>query len=127
MPKGIRTVGVLTKPDTIEERCHVPWIRILKNESHRLHHGYFIVKNPTKVELEENISFKQARKNEAAFFNDEPWTEVKKDRMGINKLKSFISSLLIKKLEECVPTLYRKIEVMLSDIDDKLRGLHVCF
>jgi hypothetical protein len=31
-PKGERTVGVLTKPDTIEKACHQQWFDVLEGK-----------------------------------------------------------------------------------------------
>lgn len=28
-PSGVRTLGVLTKPDAVEEGCHAPWVDML--------------------------------------------------------------------------------------------------
>lgn len=28
-PKGLRTLGVLTKPDQVEEGCHAQWLQVL--------------------------------------------------------------------------------------------------
>ncbi len=53
---AIRTLGVLTKPDQIEPRCHKNWQSVISGESFALKMGYFMVKNPSQIELEENMS-----------------------------------------------------------------------
>jgi hypothetical protein len=50
-PEGQRTVGVLTKPDTIEEACHAPWLAVLKGERYPLRLGYFLVRSPSQAQL----------------------------------------------------------------------------
>jgi hypothetical protein len=32
-PQGLRTIGVLTKPDTIEAGTHQPWVKVLQVRS----------------------------------------------------------------------------------------------
>ncbi|CAG8597440.1 2253_t:CDS:2, partial [Racocetra fulgida] len=61
---GIRTLGVLTKPDTIEEGTHDKWLKIMKNEAHKLDLGYFVVKNPSQKHLNDGITFEEAREDE---------------------------------------------------------------
>ena len=48
-PKGKRTIGVLTKPDRIEDNCHQLWLDILHGTRLPLELGYFVVRNPTQV------------------------------------------------------------------------------
>ena len=31
-PKGVRTIGVLTKPDQVEEGCHGQWLQVLQGK-----------------------------------------------------------------------------------------------
>ena len=61
---GRRTLGVLTKPDTIEEGTHEAWLKIMRGETHKLALGYYVVKNPKPSELKKGITFDKARENE---------------------------------------------------------------
>ncbi|CAG8691555.1 9646_t:CDS:2, partial [Scutellospora calospora] len=63
-PGGIRTLGVLTKPDQIEEDTHDIWLRILRGEAYKLDLGYYIIKNPSKKQLNDGITFEEAREDE---------------------------------------------------------------
>lgn len=56
-PAGLRTVGVLTKPDTIEQGCHDLWLDVLGNRKCQLAHGYFVIKNPSKSEIDKQLTF----------------------------------------------------------------------
>ena len=62
--QGLRTIGVLTKPDTIEKGTHSSWTKILRGDAHQLALGYYVVRNPIPIELKEGISFERARENE---------------------------------------------------------------
>jgi hypothetical protein len=46
---GMRTIGVLTKADTIEPGTHENWLKVLKGETYPLKLGYFCVVNPSQV------------------------------------------------------------------------------
>lgn len=41
-PEGKRTIGVLTKADTVEAGEENGWISVLRNEKNPLRHGYFV-------------------------------------------------------------------------------------
>jgi hypothetical protein len=62
--QGHRTIGVLTKPDTIEDGTHGTWMKIMRGDAHKLALGYYVVRNPQPKELKEKITFEQARQNE---------------------------------------------------------------
>lgn len=68
-PAGLRTVAVLTKPDTIEKDCHHRWLPLLRNDPpYTLKLGYFCVRNPTQAELNEGVSDDGAHRFEKQFF-----------------------------------------------------------
>lgn len=46
---GLRTIGVLTKADTIEAGTHNNWLRVLQGQNYPLTLGYFCVVNPSQV------------------------------------------------------------------------------
>jgi len=46
---GLRTIGVLTKADTIEPGTHGTWLRVLQGSHYRLKLGYYCVVNPSQV------------------------------------------------------------------------------
>lgn len=46
---GLRTIGVLTKADTIEAGTHDNWLRVLQGKKYPLTLGYFCVVYPSQV------------------------------------------------------------------------------
>ncbi len=100
-------VGVLTKPDTLQPGEESDWLDILHDRKHRLHHGYFVTKQPGPQELLENLDHTVARKREAIYFaNTLPWRNVlqtTKSRVGVPHLTSHLSKLLTDRISEaCV-------------------------
>lgn len=94
-PQGNRTIGVLTKPDLIPEDNHPAWLDILSGKAHPLRLGYYGVKNPGTKELQGGVSNAEARKREAVFFAQEPWSTLPvKGRLGTAGLANKLSSLL---------------------------------
>ncbi|KAJ3559503.1 hypothetical protein NM688_g304 [Phlebia brevispora] len=94
---GLRTIGVLTKPDLIQAGEEDAWLRVLEGASHHLKHGYYIVKQPSPQDLADGISFEEARQKEAMFFeNNFPWCTkpTLRNRMGTPNLTKELSRLL---------------------------------
>ena len=92
-PKGQRTLGVLTKPDLMDEGAEHNVIDIVKGKSHQLHLGWCVVRNPGQKDL---MASKEERDSiERAFFQTkDPWTKIDKDRAGTDALRSRLVEIL---------------------------------
>ncbi|KAL7276404.1 hypothetical protein RUND412_000609 [Rhizina undulata] len=113
-----RTIGALTKPDTVMSGEYGQWINILRGNAHRLKHGYFVTKQPSQEQLVRSISHAEARAQETEFFsNTEPWrTELSdlKERFGTQALQSYLANefgeLIRKTLPGIVETIQRQVD-----------------
>lgn len=89
-----RTVGVLTKPDRIQDGESLSqWIQILENKRFLLGLGYFVVKNNPDPLVDHTI----ARTEEDDFFRNPPWSTGLKqfrNRFGTLQLQAFLSDRL---------------------------------
>jgi hypothetical protein len=96
-PRGRRTLGVLTKPDRIEEGVFHIWKPILEGTEQKLTHGYYVVKNPDPTQISK-MTHEQARKAERHYFeHNKKWSllgSAVKSRLGSAKLANRLSSLL---------------------------------
>lgn len=72
-PTGKRTLGVLIKPDRIEDGTFHIWEPILEGTD--LFHGYYVVKNPDPTQLGQ-MSHEEARASEAEFFQGNRWSSM---------------------------------------------------
>ncbi|KAI0243790.1 hypothetical protein L0F63_000214 [Massospora cicadina] len=126
-PQGERTIGVLTKPDTIEAGCHDTWFQVLNNRRYKLKLGYYIIKNPTKQELDEKVTFKEAREREKIFFKvNSPWNTASasaKERMGVDRLSEALSIRLTELIEESLPSMREKVNELLDIAQKELAAL----
>jgi hypothetical protein len=90
--------GVLTKPDRIPRSEESKWLRIVRNESHPLLHGWYCVKHPDSIELASQLGWVEARsRGEAFFVQTEPWASLGfpyRQRLGTAKLTQKLSDLL---------------------------------
>jgi hypothetical protein len=48
---GSRTIGVLTKADTIEPGTHSNWLKVLQGHNYPLRLGYYCVVNPSGEQI----------------------------------------------------------------------------
>ncbi|KAJ3159370.1 hypothetical protein HDU86_001688 [Geranomyces michiganensis] len=112
-PHGMRTLGVLTKPDTIEAGTHDRWLQIMLGHQYALKLGYWMIKNPTKADLDKNITFEDARKMEEAFFSGQlPWSTIRRqlDRFGVDSLRRELSRQLTMLTEMSIPDMQSRTE-----------------
>ena len=93
-PQGIRTIGmlsinlicnalipwvagVLTKPDRIPPGDEPSWIPYIRNEKEALENNWFSVKQPSTQDLQQKITWAQARQKETDFFaSTAPWSDI---------------------------------------------------
>ncbi|GJE98371.1 P-loop containing nucleoside triphosphate hydrolase protein [Phanerochaete sordida] len=124
--EGLRTIGVLTKPDTIQRGEEDAWLRILEGASHPLKHGYFVTKQPSPMELEEKVSFSEARRREKVFFEETaPWCHKSglSDRMGTPHLTKALSKLLGGVINSALPALRAELKESLQDVARRTAAL----
>ncbi|KAJ3192762.1 hypothetical protein HK101_005998 [Irineochytrium annulatum] len=112
-PQGTRTIGVLTKPDTIESGTHDRWLQILLGHNYQLKLGYWMVKNPNKADLDRRIRFDEARAKEETFFaSHPPWSNLRHqlDRFGVDSLRREMGRQLALLTDASLPDLKQKTE-----------------
>ena len=122
-PTGSRTIGILTKIDTIEHGLEQEWIKVLQNKKYPLKLGYVAVKNPNQQELMKNLSYQQTRRLEQQQFEKEPWSllsEEIKERYGAMSLTRILSdtlgSLIVKQLPSMKEIIEHKLVVCQTEL-----------
>lgn len=91
--KGQRTLGVLTKPDLVDEGAEQNIVDLIKGKSHKLSLGWQIVRNPGQKELLALSSDRHVE--ERSFFNSRnPWARLEKNKVGIEALQNRLREIL---------------------------------
>ena len=91
--KGERTLGVLTKPDLVDEGAEPAIMDIVEGRSHALNLGWCIVRNSGQQQLKDTTAERHAR--EKLFFTGvAPWNKLPKDRVGIPALHTRLVDIL---------------------------------
>lgn len=118
-----RTLGVVTKPDTLVRSNITQWNRILDNQAYAMGMGYFVVKNEPDPAVDHEI----ARQSETAFFetNSIFVNELYafRDRFGTTKLQDFLSRKLTLQIRNHLPVIQSKIDERVSLVDRRLAEL----
>ncbi|RPB08693.1 P-loop containing nucleoside triphosphate hydrolase protein [Morchella conica CCBAS932] len=122
-PEGVRTVGVLTKPDAIQPGDEGRVIDTALNKVTVLHHGWFIVRNRSTDEVKRNISNAERLENEANLFKKDPWRTLPRDRVGVPALEKFLQRLLFDHVRKEFPKMVQEIDAMMEDCERELGAL----
>lgn len=123
-PKGQRTIGVITKPDLIDDGAEREVAAVLSNRRKPLKLGYVMVKNRSQREVEQNVSAQEARRNEESFFaGHEVFSSMDKSNFGVGNLVKKITSVLISRIHDALPEMRQEIVSLLEKASAELESL----
>ncbi|KAH3962145.1 hypothetical protein HBI25_218320 [Parastagonospora nodorum] len=120
---GVRTVGIITKPDLINKGTESRVASLAKNlDRVKLKLGFFMLKNPSPLDISNGLTWEQRQLQEALFFNTSPWKEqdIDESRVGIDNLRNFLQELLDNHIELELPKVRKEVEVLLRATESKL-------
>jgi hypothetical protein len=120
-PKGVRTLGVLTKPDLVDKGGEENVMSLVQGKRNTLRLGYCIVRNRGQSEL--GVDSAERHKKEKIFFSTEPWAKLDRDRVGTTALQSRLQDLLIDITRREFPKVQAQIVQQLSSCRKRLEAL----
>ncbi|KFY07961.1 hypothetical protein V492_06685 [Pseudogymnoascus sp. VKM F-4246] len=120
-PKGLRTLGVLTKPDLVDKGAEDQVIDLVMGRRNKLKLGYCIVRNRAQQEL--NTDSDSRTRTESNLFKTAPWCLLPKHRVGIDALKFRLRDLLSEIIQREFPKIKRQIEEELHSCKKQLSQL----
>lgn len=123
---GLRTVGIITKPDLINDGTESRVAKLAKNADRtKLKLGFFLLKNPRPIDLEKGMTTVERRTTETQFFASPPWNKVGLDpsRVGIDNLRVFMQDLLDRHIERELPKVRKDVAQLLNEINMELMDL----
>lgn len=107
-PDGLRTIGVLTKLDLMDEGTDAR--EILENKLVPLRRGYVGVINRSQKDIEGRKDIKAALAAERKFFLTHPSYRHMADRLGTPYLQKVLNQQLTNHIRECLPALRDKMQ-----------------
>ncbi|KAH9937926.1 P-loop containing nucleoside triphosphate hydrolase protein [Epithele typhae] len=127
-PSGERTIGVMTKPDTLSAgstKARDLWLEVLEGRRHPLRHGYYCTRQPDDDERARGVSGIAARDAELAFFRSTPpWaTSSHQRRFGTTHLVQNVSKLLTQIIRKALPTIREQVALNLAGCTSHLDRL----
>ncbi|KIW65525.1 hypothetical protein, variant, partial [Phialophora macrospora] len=120
---GERTVGIITKPDLINQGSERRIALLASNkDSTKLKLGFFLVKNPAPNELTRGVTSEQRQREEIQYFHAPPWKEQSLDpgRLGIVALRKYLQKLLDRHIEKELPKVRSDVRKLLEQTEFNL-------
>ncbi|KAI9675257.1 MAG: hypothetical protein M1817_001159 [Caeruleum heppii] len=122
-PAGQRTVGIITKPDLINESTEGRIALLAANkDTTKLKLGFFLLKNPSPSQLKAGISLDERKRSEYEFFSSKKWKTLGLDmhRVGIDRLRAFLQDLLDSHIERELPKVRAETKTLLAQTENQL-------
>ena len=102
---GVRTLGVLTKPDLVDRGAEHNVVNLITGREHQLRLGWHLLRNAGQAELQNAIEARQQA--ETDFFNVvAPWKDLDKDKVGINSFRARLQEVLSDHIRREFPKVY---------------------
>ncbi|KAF2736480.1 dynamin GTPase [Polyplosphaeria fusca] len=121
-PEGIRTFGILTKPDLMDKGSEDSAISLVEGKTHQLRLGWHILRNPGQSEL--SCSPKERLDLEKNFFSHEhPWSTLDEGKLGIEPLRDRLQEILGDHVRREFPKVKAEISQMLKQAERTLKSL----
>ncbi|KAK7679580.1 hypothetical protein QCA50_017290 [Cerrena zonata] len=127
-PEGHRTIGVLTKPDTLTAgavKVRELWLDVIEDRRHKLKYGYYCTRQPDEDERMRGITVDEAPIAEERFFSQTaPWSSSSyRHRFGTKHLVESLSMLLSKVIVESIPKLVQEVQLHLDGCEAQIAAL----
>ncbi|KDN66110.1 putative interferon-induced GTP-binding protein Mx1 [Colletotrichum sublineola] len=121
--EGIRTMGVLTKPDLATERATQQIVcELIEGKRHQLRLGYCIVKNRSADD--DTSTLRDRNMSENAFFSTTPWARLKSTkRVGVNSLSVRLRDLLRDVSKKEFKNVAEEVHRMLQENESELERM----
>ncbi|KAF7898456.1 hypothetical protein EAF00_004902 [Botryotinia globosa] len=119
-PHGDRTLGIITKPDTLDKGSgnEKAFISLAKNENVRFRLGWHVVKN--RRYEERDFSLMERNMAEDSWFRASNFKTLSKNNIGIERLRGRLAALLFQHIKKELPQLRRDLEAQLVTASEQL-------
>ena len=109
--KGNRTLGVITKPDTLipDSESEAMYVSLARNQDVEFRLGWHVLKNMDSELGEWSLTDRDVQ--EEAFFLKGIWHELSRSLLGVDKLRNRLSKVLLRHIAAELPSLINEIEI----------------
>ena len=122
-PEGHRTLGIITKPDTLHagSDSENSFVELARNRDVHFRLGWHVLRN--RDYNTRNVSAEERDEMERAFFSQGIWTSLPSNHVGISSLKPRLSALLKEQILTELPSLIEDVTKGVNDCNDILQRL----
>ncbi|KAL4894306.1 P-loop containing nucleoside triphosphate hydrolase protein [Aspergillus ambiguus] len=122
-PKGERTLGIITQPDTLEANSEEEstYLQFMRNEKVRLRLGWHALRNRSFETR--HISDDRRDEQEYEFFSQGHWTSLSYKSLGVDTLRRRLSSILLTHIRQNLPGLIADTQQKISYREQRLSKL----
>lgn len=117
-PEGLRTIGVITKLDLMDEGTDAR--DILENKLLPLRRGYIGVVNRSQRDIEGRKDIKAALDAERKFFMSHPSYRHMADKMGTSYLQRILNQQLTNHIRDTLPALRDKLQKQMLQLEKEV-------
>jgi hypothetical protein len=122
-PAGNRTLGVITKPDTLVagSESEAMFLSLANNQEVEFRLGWHVLKN---MDSEKGHWTLESRsKEERGFFSQGAWSDMPQSVVGVDALRSRLSQLLLRQIASELPSLIDEIDSKRRECQNRLEKL----
>lgn len=121
-PKGIRTIGVITKIDIMDRGTNAK--RMIMNQEVTLRLGYVGVKNRAQEDIINRIPVQEAIDKERSYFASHPvYSTMPPGLLGCDTLTTKLTKILFTHIKHNLPDIIKEIRSKLKDTEAELTDL----
>ncbi|KAI3321064.1 dynamin family protein [Xylariaceae sp. AK1471] len=124
-PEGKRTIGVITKPDTLVEGSgsEAMYMSLAENKEIEFDLGWHVLKNLDSEKVAGSSLLRRRNEEEEKFFSEGVWSQLPSSVLGVRELRTRLSEVLLRQIATELPSLIMEIDEKLRDCSDLLRQL----
>lgn len=122
-PKGFRTMGIVTSPDTLipGSDSEASFLSLVKNEDVSFRLGWHVLRN--RDFNMKNYSTEERDQEEQVFFSRGVWTSLPADSLGVDTLRPRLSNALREQIISVLPNLIEDVERGIKGCNSRLKKL----
>ena len=121
-PKGIRTIGVITKIDIMDKGTSAK--RMIEGKDVALRLGFIGIKNRSQQDIIDRIPVKVAQEREALYFSTHQiYSTMPQNLLGIGNLTNKLTKILFTHIKHSLPDIMKEIRDKCKETEEDLRDL----
>lgn len=123
-PSGKRTLGLITKPDKIDQGSESEryYVELAQNQNVRLQLGWHVLRNRSHATADD--SMEERNEHEVAFFEDSIWgRSLDKTQLGVGALKNKLRDILWRHIKDGLPGVKTDVQTGIKDCHENLQRL----